>query len=517
MIQEMFTLLRTRWDFFAQLALEHLGIALLSILLAGVLGLLLGIFISEVQKTSKAVLSVVNFVYTIPSISLLGFLIPLSGIGNTTAVIALTVYALLPMVRNTHTGITNVNPAIIEAARGMGSTNFQILYKIKLPLALPIMITGLRNMATMTIALAGIASFIGAGGLGVAIYRGITTNNTAMTLAGSLLIAVMALVVDFLLGLLEKAVLRRTANKKAVQTKRIALAATLGLCVVAVVVSLFGIGGRDTINIATKPMTEQYILGEMLKTMIEQDTDLTVSLTQGVGGGTANIQPALEKGDFDLYPEYTGTGWNAVLKREGLYSEALFPEMQAAYEQDLGLTWRGMYGFNNTYGLAVRGVLAREHGLETYSDLAALSPQLTFGAEYDFYERQDGYDALRAAYGYSFAKTVDMDIGLKYQAINQGKVDVVVISTTDGQISESDIVVLRDDKGFFPSYLCGNVVRLDTLEQYPALSDVLLRLENRISDEEMSHMNFLVESGGQEPKAVADAFLAQKGLLQEVA
>ena len=127
-------------------------------------------------------LTLINIIYTIPSISLLGFLIPFSGIGNTTAIIALTVYALLPMVRNTHTGITNINPGIIEAARGMGSTNAQILYKVKLPLALPVIMSGLRSMVTMTIALAGIASFIGAGGLGVAIYRGITTNNTAMTL-----------------------------------------------------------------------------------------------------------------------------------------------------------------------------------------------------------------------------------------------------------------------------------------------------------------------------------------------
>lgn len=130
------------------------------------------------------VLGAVNFIYTIPSISLLGFLIPFSGIGNATAIIALTVYGLLPMVRNTYTGITTIDPLIIEAATGMGSTRWQVLYKIKLPLALLVIMSGLRNMATMTIALAGIASFIGAGGLGVAIYRGITTNNSAMTMAG---------------------------------------------------------------------------------------------------------------------------------------------------------------------------------------------------------------------------------------------------------------------------------------------------------------------------------------------
>lgn len=211
MIRGISDLVVTRWDFFLGLLLEHLQIALISIVIAMAFGLTIGIFISEFRKSSKPVIGLVNFIYTIPSISLLGFLIPLSGIGDTTAIIALTVYALLPMVRNTYTGLTNVSPLLIEAATGMGSTKFQVLYKIKLPLAMPIIIAGIRNMAVMTIALAGIASFIGAGGLGVAIYRGITTNNKAMTLVGSLLIAVLAIVVDTIIGKIEKAVQKHKA------------------------------------------------------------------------------------------------------------------------------------------------------------------------------------------------------------------------------------------------------------------------------------------------------------------
>ena len=203
-MSKLFELLYSRWDFFAELLTEHIRISVTAIVLAMAIGLVIGIFISEFQGFAKPIMAIVNFIYTIPSISLLGFLIPLSGIGNTTAVIALTVYALLPMVRNTHTGITNVNPLLIEAATGMGGTRLQTLFKIKLPLAMPIIMAGIRNMTVMTIALAGIASFIGAGGLGVAIYRGITTNNKAMTLTGSLLIALLAIVVDFLVGIVEK-------------------------------------------------------------------------------------------------------------------------------------------------------------------------------------------------------------------------------------------------------------------------------------------------------------------------
>lgn len=214
MIKQVFQMYIERGDFFIQLALEHLKISGSAILIGAMIGLVLGVIISEYKKTSPMILGLTNFIYTIPSISLLGLLIPFSGIGNTTAIIALTVYALLPMVRNTHAGIVSIDPAIIEAAKGMGSTPFEILYKIKLPLATTIILAGFKNMVVMTIALAGIASFIGAGGLGVAIYRGITTNNMVMTVAGSLLIAFLALVSDFLIGSLEKSVERKWRMKR---------------------------------------------------------------------------------------------------------------------------------------------------------------------------------------------------------------------------------------------------------------------------------------------------------------
>lgn len=209
MIKEVLKLYMERGDFFLQLILEHLKISGISIIIATIIGGILGVLISEFKKTSPIILGITNFVYTIPAISLLGFLIPFSGIGNTTAIIALTIYALLPMIRNTYTGIENTDTSIIEAAKGMGSTSFEILYKVKLPLAITVILAGIRNMVVMTIALAGIASFIGAGGLGVAIYRGITTNNTAMTIAGSLLIALIALIADLLIGYGEKIIRRR--------------------------------------------------------------------------------------------------------------------------------------------------------------------------------------------------------------------------------------------------------------------------------------------------------------------
>ena len=512
MLKEMWTLFIEKKGFFFDLLLEHIEISLLAILIAIIFGGAVGILISEYQKSSKATLGVINFLYTIPSISMLGFLIPFSGVGNATAVIALTIYALLPMVRSTHTGITNVDKNIIEAAKGMGSTKAQILFKIKLPLAMPVILSGIRNMVTMTIALAGIASFIGAGGLGVAIYRGITTNNTAMTMVGSLLIAILALVFDFILGFIEKRISKRNVKAKKAN-KIMAIVAILLVCV-TVGLSIIPTGKKETIKIATKPMTEQYVLGEMMDILIEQDTDLNVEITQGVGGGTSNIEPAMEKGEFDIYPEYTGTAWNMVLKKDGLYTEDMFPSLEKSYNDKLNMSWICKYGFNNTYGLVVRKEIADKYNIKTYSDLRAISSKLTFGAEYDFFEREDGYDGLCKEYGFNFKKTMDMDIGLKYQAINQGKIDVMVIFTTDGQLSVSDVTVLKDNKNFYPSYMCYNVVRNEVIENHPEVKDELEKLTNTITDSDMAKMNYDVETLGKEPRDVAKEFLNKKGLVK---
>ncbi len=217
MIGEVFALFTERSAFFLELALQHLAISGMSILLAAVIGIVLGVLISEHPRASGIVIGTTNIIYTIPSIALLGFLIPLSGVGNGTAIIALTIYGLLPMVRGTYTGIKNIDNNIIEAAQGMGSTTMQVLYKVKIPIAAPVIISALKNMVVMTIALTGIASFIGAGGLGVAIYRGITTNNPAMIIAGSILVAALALVLDFIIGRIERHILikRKMQPKKA--------------------------------------------------------------------------------------------------------------------------------------------------------------------------------------------------------------------------------------------------------------------------------------------------------------
>ena len=206
---ELLQVLWDRRDFFASCLGERIRISLTAVAFAGMLGILTGTFISRHKKAAAVVLGFINVVYTIPSISLLGFLIPFTGIGNKTAVIALTVYGLLPIVRNTYTGLSNVEAGILEVAEGLGADRRQLLLGIQFPMALPVIISGFRNMVVMIIAMGGIASFIGAGGLGAAIYRGITTYNMTLTAAGSLLIALLALSGDFILSRVERAVNRR--------------------------------------------------------------------------------------------------------------------------------------------------------------------------------------------------------------------------------------------------------------------------------------------------------------------
>ena len=177
------------------------------------------------------------------------------------------------------------------------------------------------------------------------------------------------------------------------------------------------------------------------------------------------------------------------------------------------MSWVGMYGFGNTYGIAVRKDVAEKYDLKTYSDLARVADHLTLGAEADFFEREDGYDALCNTYGMSFGNTMQMDIGLKYDALAQGSVDAIVIFTTDGKLSTADATVLTDDKGFFPSYQCGNVVRNQVLQQHPEMRGVLEKLQGTISEQDMARMNYEVEEEGKDPKTVAEEFLCSKGLI----
>ncbi len=214
MVKKVIDLYIDRWEFFLELLLQHIGITLIAVLIITVLGLTLGIVMTKNELLASILLVVTNFLYTIPSIALFGILVTISGIGNKSAIVALIIYGLLPMIRNTYVGIKEVDGQMIESAVGMGTTEKQLLFRIQLPQALPVIMSGFRTMVIMTIALAGIASFIGAGGLGVAIYRGISTYFPEMIIAGSLLVALLAIIVDWTLHILETVLTKRVLGRR---------------------------------------------------------------------------------------------------------------------------------------------------------------------------------------------------------------------------------------------------------------------------------------------------------------
>lgn len=287
------------------------------------------------------------------------------------------------------------------------------------------------------------------------------------------------------------------------------------ILLIVMAANVAGCGKEDKkVIIASKPHTEQYILAEMLTLLVEKHTDITVEKKLGIGGGTSNIHPAMLKGEIDIYPEYTGTGWLFVLKEELISDpDALYEAVKAKYLEEYNIVWLDLYGFNDTYALAIKQTIADELKLETYEDLAMVSDQLIFGAEYDFFEREDGYNGLKSTYGFKFKETKEMDIGLKYEAIGSDEVDVINAFSTDGLLKQYDLKVLKDNQNFFPAYQATTLIRKEILEKYPELKEVLDMLAGQISDDEMIQMNYNVEKENKDPKDVAEQFLKEKGLL----
>ncbi|MBD5118482.1 MAG: glycine/betaine ABC transporter substrate-binding protein [Clostridiales bacterium] len=271
------------------------------------------------------------------------------------------------------------------------------------------------------------------------------------------------------------------------------------------------------VKIATKPMTEQYILGEMLGLIIE-DAGYEVEITKGIGGSTSNIQPAMEKGEFDLYPEYTSTGWVMVLDHEaiGVDDTKMFDDLKAEYQEKFDMTWVALYGFNNTYAVVVRDDIAQQYNLKTTSDLAAVAGELNFGGNPDYQERADGFPLLCETYGLKFKSVSDIDIGLRYTAVQSGDIDVTNAFTTDAQLGNpaAGLVTLEDDLHLQVNYFCSTVVRQDALEKYPELEKALMKMDGLLSDSEMAHLNYLVEVEGADEKEVARDFLVEKGVLK---
>jgi osmoprotectant transport system substrate-binding protein len=279
--------------------------------------------------------------------------------------------------------------------------------------------------------------------------------------------------------------------------------------------ALSGCGGdKKSVVIGSKDFSESIILGEMFAQLIENNTDIEVVRKLNMGGTFVCFE-AIKNGDIDIYPEYTGTGLTAQLKMDVITdSEEAYRVVAEEFNKQFDIKWLSPLGLNNTYTLAVTQEVAEEFGVETFSDLAAVSEDLIFGAEHEFFNRQDGFEGLVEAYGMEFkGEPKKMQVALKYQAIGNGDMDVTDAFATDGQIIQYNLKILEDDKGFFPPYYVAPIVKNETLEQFPELEEVLDRLAGLIDDATMTELNYRVDVEGESVETVATDFLTSAGLV----
>jgi len=511
-----FDLLVERWPELLEKLGQHLLLTGTSTTAAVVLGLAIGLSLRRRPAAQGPVMAVINALQTVPSLALLAILLPLFGIGTLPALIALTLYALLPIVRNTLTGIEELPAELIEACNALGFTDRQRLLQVELPLALPTIMAGIRTAAVISVGVATLAAFIGAGGLGDFIVRGLAVNNNGLVLLGAVPAALLALALDRMLLAVEARLrTRRRRSERTTRRRRL----PLGLAGLAALLTVGALtwpsidDDRPVVRVASKNFTEQYILAEIMAQMLERHTELAVERKLSLGSVHV-VHNALLAGEVDLYPEYTGTAWRAILdERQTLDAAATLEQVRAAYRDRFGLGWLPPFGFENTYAILVRRELAERESLETISALADTAPELVIGFSAEFHERADGFPALRAAYGLDFADTAEMDLGLLYRALREGRIDVAAGNSTDGRIPAFDLVMLRDDRGFFPPYDAAPVVRQAVLERHPEVGTTLRRLAGRLDAETMRELNRGVDQEGRSASAVAAEFLRSRGLL----
>jgi osmoprotectant transport system permease protein len=502
------------------LTFEHLFLVAVSTGIAILIGVPLGILLTRKPSLSKPVLGFANIMQTVPSLALFGFLIPLNiylfhvkilgGIGARTAIVALVLYALLPIIRNTFTGISGVDPAIRDAGRGMGMTDRQLLFQVELPLALGVIVAGVRVATVICVGTATIAAAIDAGGLGRYIFRGLRANDNVLILAGAVPAALIAIAADLALGYFERTI--QFTNARRAPWKKVLWGSVLA-AIVGVAIAYFVVGkGSGRIAVGSKDFTEQVILGEIVAQAIEAKTGLPVVRRFDLGGNLAH--EALVAGEIDLYVEYTGTALLAILKSPPITDpQEVLRRVKSDYASRFKLEWTEPLGFNNTFAILVRSDDAKKLRLKTVTDAARISAQWRAGFGQDFMSRADGYPGFASTYGFHFEEIREMDLSLTYRALAEKQVDLIAGNSTDGLIARYGLVQLEDDRRYFPPYDAVPVVRQAALEQHPELRGVLRQLGGTLTVDEMRRLNYAVDGEKRQPRDVARDFLIEKKVL----
>lgn len=504
-MSELFSTLNDRKGEVLTTILEHIQISFIALLIAILIAVPLGIALTKTKRLSEVVMNIAAILQTIPSLALLGLMIPIFGIGRVPAIIALVVYALLPILRNTYTGIKEVDPSLIEAAKGIGMKPIRRLTKVELPIAMPVMMAGIRTAMVLIIGTATLAALIGAGGLGDLILLGIDRNNTSLILIGAIPAALLAIMFDLILRYMEK-----LSYKKLLIT----VGAMILIILLVVVVPLFGKKG-DTITLAGKLGSEPSIITNMYKILIEDETDDTVDVKDGMGK-TSFLFNALKSDDIDGYLEFTGTVLGELTKEDlkSKKEDAVYQQAKQSLEKKYDMTMLKPMKYNNTYALAVKKDFAKENNIKTIGDLKKVEDKIKPGFTMEFNDRPDGYKAVSKAYGLNLSNVKKMEPKLRYTAVEKDNINLIDAYSTDAELKQYDMVVLKDDKHVFPPYQGAPMFKEKFLKQHPEIKKPLNKLEGKISDEEMQEMNYKVTVKNEDPYNVAKHYLEKEDLVK---
>ena len=478
---------------------QHVILSAAALALGALISLPLAVAAARSPRVRWPVLAAASLIQTIPGLALLALFYPLllavSGLtraafgvgvpalGFLPTLLALTLYSVLPILRNAVAGLTGVDPAILEAADGVGMTRRQRLWRVEAPLALPVVMAGVRTAAVWTIGAATLSTPVGQTSLGNYIFAGLQTENWVFVLFGCAAAAALAMATDQLLALIEAGAARR-------DRRRVLLgAAGLALGLAAALAPLARSAPERPYVVGAKNFSEQFILASLIGDRL-RDRGHAVSRRDGLG--SAVVFRALAAGDIDVYVDYSGTLWTNVLGRKDTPPrEAMLRELTGELKRRYGVVLLGPLGFENAYALAMKGEEARALGVSSLSDLAAAAPRLTLGADLEFLSRPE-WAAIRDAYGLRFHARTSFNPTFMYRALMSGQADVISAFSSDGRIAADGLTVLSDPKGAIPAY--DAVVLLSPRRAHDAeLRRALEPLIGRIPVGRMREANLMVD------------------------
>ena len=498
------------------LLIEHIELTVLALLAAILIGVPLGILISYTRPASKPVLAFANIVQAVPSMALLGLAIPVFGIGMKPAIFLVVIYSLLPIIKNTYAGLMNINEQMLEAAEGIGLTKSQILFKVRLPMALPVIMTGVRISAVSAVGLMTLAAYVGGGGLGYLVFSGIRTVSNVMILAGAIPACILALLVDRVFAAIETIVTpvslldgKNKDEKRRRKKREMFVIATAAVLLIALLfTSLFQTKKTADIRIASMDFTENEIFAYMLSESIERELGLDVETTPDLGAGSVCMS-SIQSNEIDGYVDYTGTLYVNILKNPASSDvEQVYQDSVKGMKEQYGLEVLNSLNVNNTYTLSTTKELAEQYSLKTISDLKSLPQPVTICSTLAFMNREDGLLGVEDKYGFQFDKK-GVDGSARYTALMNGEGQVIDAYSTDGLLKKFDLAVLEDDAGVFPPYYAVPVFRGEIMEKYPEIREITEQLASVLSTDVMAGLNYLVDEEGQKPQDVAHEFLQE--------